>query len=67
MNQVRDFYFEDKKIGPKTTQEYIDMISDMNFDYPHYKSIKMHMQYSNGKAFSMRYVFMWIEFVYIYI
>lgn len=58
LKEVRDFYFEDKKVGPKTTQEYIDMISDLNFIYPYYKSIKAHIQYSKGKAFAMRYVFL---------
>lgn len=53
---VRGFYFDDKKVGPKTSQEYIDMISDLNFDYPYYKSIKAHAKYAKGPAFAMRCV-----------
>lgn len=52
--EVRDFYFDDKKVGPKSILEYVGMISDLNFDYPYYKSIRTHIQYSKGKAFAMR-------------
>ena len=57
LQDVREFYFEDKRVGLKTSSEYIRMISDLNFDYPCYKSTKLHIQHGRGNAFSMRYVF----------
>lgn len=56
MQDVREYYFGDKRVGQKTTLEYVRMISDINFDYPDYKSMKMHIQHGKGNVFSLRYV-----------
>lgn len=55
---IREFYFDDKKVGLKTSSEYTRMISDINFEYGNYKSMKLHIQHGKGRAFSMRYVFL---------
>lgn len=54
LQDVREFYFEDKRVGQKTSTEYIHMISDLNFDYPNYKAMKLHTQHAKGSAFAMR-------------
>lgn len=51
---IRELYFEDKRLGQKTSLEYIRMISDINFEYATYKALKQHIQHGKGKVFSLR-------------
>lgn len=54
VQDVRKFYFDDNRVGMKTSVEYMTMISDLNFDYANFITIKRHVQESKGKVYALR-------------
>lgn len=51
---MRKFYFGSGAIDENVIAEYIEMISDITFDFGNYKSIRMHLTETNGKSYMIR-------------
>lgn len=60
---VRRFYFGDAPIDEKVTTEYTEMMSDIDFDYSLYKSIRTHLTETNAKAYMIRYTRKFLSFL----
>lgn len=52
--ELRQFYFGNASIDANTSMTCVDMLSDSNFVYPNYKSMRNHMKYSKNRSFYMR-------------
>ncbi|KAI5642276.1 carboxylesterase family domain-containing protein [Phthorimaea operculella] len=50
-NEVKEFYFKNKKIDNDTILEYIDYHTDVIFAYPHLRSLKLQVEAGNNKMF----------------
>lgn len=48
--KIRDFYFGNSTVDENSLLQYIDMINDISFAYPAYKTVKNHVKNGNGKA-----------------
>lgn len=54
-HEIREFYFKDAAIDRSVLKQYIDLLSDMNFDYGIHKAARQHAAKTNSKAFFYRY------------
>ncbi|KAI5642274.1 carboxylesterase family domain-containing protein [Phthorimaea operculella] len=50
-NEVKEFYFGNKKINNDTILEYIDYNTDVMFAYGHLRSLKLQVEAGNNKIF----------------
>lgn len=51
MQKIRKYYFENNAINGDTLPEYIDLISDIEFEYPIYRAVKEQTARSSGKTY----------------
>lgn len=55
-NEIRSFYFKDHAIDENMLEQYIDMLSDLNYAYGIYKSARQHTAKTTSKSFYYRWV-----------
>nr|CAD7568084.1 unnamed protein product [Timema californicum] len=54
-DKLRKFYFGNKPVNEKTVQNYVDMQSDLHFNYGFYKSVKLQVEQSNSPIYAYEY------------
>nr|CAD7586928.1 unnamed protein product [Timema genevievae] len=54
-DKLRKFYFGNKPVNEKTLQNYVDMQSDLHFNYGFYKSVKLQVEQSNSPIYAYEY------------
>lgn len=53
--KVRGFYFGNSEVSEHSLLQYVNMINDLTFTYPAYKSAKMHAKNGKGKTYFVRF------------
>ncbi|XP_046972127.1 cholinesterase 1-like [Vanessa cardui] len=56
-NQIKHFYFGNKKVGEETILEYINYFTDVIFAYPTLRSVKMQVENGNNQIYLYEYSF----------
>lgn len=64
MKEIRDFYFGTKPIDKNTLTEYVDLMTDIEFDYSIHKVAHIQAEKSTGKCFFMRYIILFLLDLY---
>nr|CAD7268758.1 unnamed protein product [Timema shepardi] len=54
-DKLRTFYFGNKPVNEETLQNYVDMQSDLHFNYGFYKSVKLQVEQSNSPIYAYEY------------
>lgn len=62
--EIREFYFKDAAIDEKTLNQYIEMLSDINFAYGIDKAVKRHATKTNSKTYYLRWVVILMQNIY---
>lgn len=57
-NEIRDFYFKNAPINNSTRNQYLLLLSDINFVYHSAKAAFIHGEKASGKSF----LFQWVKF-----
>ncbi|XP_026726295.1 juvenile hormone esterase-like [Trichoplusia ni] len=56
-DKVKKFYFGDKPVGDDQILNFIDMFSDIIFDYPMLRAVKLHVQAGHNQVYLYEYSF----------
>nr|CAD7203290.1 unnamed protein product [Timema douglasi] len=54
-DKLRKFYFGNKPVNEETLENYVDMQSDLHFNYGFYKSVKLQVEQSNSPIYAYEY------------